>query len=96
MTYKESSVNSSFVLSQTKLEDDWLPNIDVCVIPCVALGICFVAGDKKKRKKGSAYATISATHKEQLHKLVHNLNTTAPHFVRCIIPNERKCPCEWN
>ena len=53
-----------------------------------------LGGQTKKRKKGSAYATISATHKEQLHKLVHNLNTTAPHFVRCIIPNERKCPCE--
>ncbi len=51
-------------------------------------------GGKKRKGKGSAFQTISATHREQLHKLIYNLNTTAPHFVRCIIPNERKCPFE--
>ena len=36
--------------------------------------------------------TISAVHKESLHKLLATLRTTAPHFVRCIIPNECKQP----
>jgi len=49
-------------------------------------------GDPKKKKKGTAYATISATHREQLHKLMANLRTTHPSFVRCIIPNEQKQP----
>ncbi|ELU16991.1 hypothetical protein CAPTEDRAFT_118472, partial [Capitella teleta] len=29
---------------------------------------------------------------ESLHKLMANLKTTHPHFVRCIIPNEIKQP----
>ncbi len=32
---------------------------------------------------------------ESLHRLMHNLHMTAPHFVRCLIPNERKCPCKY-
>jgi len=39
-------------------------------------------------KKGSQ--TISANHREQLNKLMKTLGATAPHFVRCIIPNEIK------
>merc|ERR1712042_320836 len=34
--------------------------------------------------------TISAAHRESLMKLMTNLNSTHPHFVRCIIPNEIK------
>lgn len=29
---------------------------------------------------------------ENLNKLMANLKTTHPHFVRCLIPNERKAP----
>merc|ERR1719427_1962653 len=32
--------------------------------------------------------TISAAHRESLMKLMTNLHSTHPHFVRCIIPNE--------
>merc|ERR1712002_1124485 len=42
------------------------------------------------KKKGSALMTISASHREPLMKLMTNLNSTHPHFVRCIIPNEIK------
>jgi len=49
-------------------------------------------GGTKKKKKGSAYQTISATHREQLGKLMGILKTTHPSFVRCIIPNEQKKP----
>ena len=41
-----------------------------------------------KGKKGSQ--TISASHREQLNRLMKTLNATYPHFVRCIIPNEIK------
>ncbi|XP_046579111.1 LOW QUALITY PROTEIN: myosin heavy chain, striated muscle-like [Haliotis rubra] len=50
------------------------------------------SGGSKKKKKSSAFQTISATHRESLNKLMKNLYTTHPHFVRCIIPNETKTP----
>ncbi|XP_067673651.1 myosin heavy chain, striated muscle-like [Haliotis asinina] len=50
------------------------------------------SGGAKKKKKSSAFQTISATHRESLNKLMKNLYTTHPHFVRCIIPNETKTP----
>ncbi|RXM30796.1 Myosin-7 [Acipenser ruthenus] len=51
-------------------------------------------GDKKKgtKKKGSSFQTVSALHRENLNKLMTNLRSTHPHFVRCIIPNETKTP----
>ncbi|XP_070233558.1 myosin-6 [Bos mutus] len=53
-------------------------------------------GDSSKgkggKKKGSSFQTVSALHRENLNKLMTNLRTTHPHFVRCIIPNERKAP----
>ncbi|CAF1414740.1 unnamed protein product [Rotaria magnacalcarata] len=42
------------------------------------------------KKKGGSMQTISATHRESLNKLMTNLKSTHPHFVRCIIPNEIK------
>ncbi|KAL7983477.1 hypothetical protein Chor_000353 [Crotalus horridus] len=47
---------------------------------------------EKKRKKGASFQTVSSMHKENLNKLMTNLRSTAPHFVRCIIPNESKTP----
>jgi len=49
-------------------------------------------GGKKKSKKGAAFQTISNAHKESLGKLMTTLYSTHPHFVRCIIPNEKKTP----
>ncbi|KAM4533832.1 myosin-7-like [Odontesthes bonariensis] len=47
---------------------------------------------KGKSKKGSSFQTVSALHRENLNKLMTNLRSTHPHFVRCIIPNETKTP----
>ncbi|KAG7270737.1 hypothetical protein CRUP_009817 [Coryphaenoides rupestris] len=44
------------------------------------------------KKKGSSFQTVSALHRENLNKLMTNLRSTHPHFVRCIIPNETKNP----
>ncbi|KAJ8364007.1 hypothetical protein SKAU_G00128380 [Synaphobranchus kaupii] len=48
------------------------------------------AAGAKKQKKGSAFQTVSAFYREQLNKLMSTLRSTAPHFVRCIVPNEFK------
>uniref|UniRef100_A0A803SKP6 Myosin heavy chain 16 n=1 Tax=Anolis carolinensis TaxID=28377 RepID=A0A803SKP6_ANOCA len=44
----------------------------------------------KKQKRGSSFMTVSNFYREQLNKLMATLHSTAPHFVRCIVPNEFK------
>jgi myosin heavy chain 6/7 len=46
-------------------------------------------GGKKKGKSGS-FMTVSMMYRESLNKLMTMLNATHPHFIRCIIPNEKK------
>ncbi|KAG9343013.1 hypothetical protein JZ751_015231 [Albula glossodonta] len=48
------------------------------------------AAGTKKQKKGASFQTVSAFYREQLNKLMTTLRSTAPHFVRCIVPNEFK------
>ncbi|XP_053558301.1 myosin-7 [Bombina bombina] len=50
------------------------------------------AKGKGTKKKGSSFQTVSALHRENLNKLMTNLRSTHPHFVRCLIPNETKSP----
>lgn len=38
--------------------------------------------------------TLLSPTQENLNKLMANLKTTHPHFVRCLVPNERKEPGE--
>uniref|UniRef100_A0AAR2JNM5 Myosin-7 n=1 Tax=Pygocentrus nattereri TaxID=42514 RepID=A0AAR2JNM5_PYGNA len=52
----------------------------------------YIGADSEKKKKGSSFQTVSALHRENLNKLMTNLRSTHPHFVRCIIPNETKTP----
>uniref|UniRef100_A0A671WVE7 Myosin heavy chain, fast skeletal muscle-like n=1 Tax=Sparus aurata TaxID=8175 RepID=A0A671WVE7_SPAAU len=50
-------------------------------------------GSKKGgKKKGGSFQTVSALFRENLGKLMTNLRSTHPHFVRCLIPNETKTP----
>lgn len=42
------------------------------------------------RIRGSSFRTSSNKHREQLHTLIEQLGNTDPHFVRCIIPNNKK------
>ncbi|XP_048410887.1 myosin-1B [Stegostoma tigrinum] len=53
-------------------------------------------GKKGGKKKGSSFQTVSALFRENLNKLMTNLRSTHPHFVRCIIPNETKTPGEMD
>ncbi|XP_075897746.1 myosin-7-like [Nelusetta ayraudi] len=47
---------------------------------------------KMRKRKAASFQTVSQLHKENLNKLMANLRSTQPHFVRCIIPNEAKSP----
>ncbi|XP_034567845.1 myosin heavy chain, fast skeletal muscle-like [Notolabrus celidotus] len=49
-------------------------------------------GKKAAKKKGGSFQTVSAVFRENLGKLMTNLRSTHPHFVRCLIPNETKTP----
>ncbi|XP_051797560.1 myosin heavy chain, fast skeletal muscle-like [Acanthochromis polyacanthus] len=49
-------------------------------------------GKKGGKKKGGSFQTVSAVFRENLGKLMTNLRSTHPHFVRCLIPNEIKTP----
>ncbi|XP_059804801.1 myosin-1B-like isoform X3 [Hypanus sabinus] len=55
-----------------------------------------ISGKKAGKKKGSSFQTVSALFRENLNKLMTNLRSTHPHFVRCIIPNETKTPGVMN
>uniref|UniRef100_A0A8C5C6A8 Myosin heavy chain, fast skeletal muscle-like n=1 Tax=Gadus morhua TaxID=8049 RepID=A0A8C5C6A8_GADMO len=50
------------------------------------------ASKKGAKKKGGSFQTVSALFRENLGKLMTNLRSTHPHFVRCLIPNESKTP----
>jgi len=47
------------------------------------------AGGSKggSKKKGAAFITVAAQYRDQLQELMDTLGATAPHFIRCILPN---------
>ncbi|XP_039680167.1 myosin heavy chain, fast skeletal muscle-like [Perca fluviatilis] len=47
---------------------------------------------KGGKKKGGSFQTMSGVFRENLGKLMTNLRSTHPHFLRCLIPNEIKTP----
>merc|ERR1719192_92498 len=49
--------------------------------------------EKKKKKKGGG-KTVSSVYLVQLADLMNTLNSTEPHFIRCIVPNTHKKPLE--
>ncbi|VDO39101.1 unnamed protein product [Haemonchus placei] len=48
------------------------------------------AGSGKKKGKSGSFMTVSMLYRESLNNLMVMLNKTHPHFIRCIIPNEKK------
>uniref|UniRef100_A0A8D0AIY9 Myosin heavy chain, fast skeletal muscle-like n=1 Tax=Sander lucioperca TaxID=283035 RepID=A0A8D0AIY9_SANLU len=53
---------------------------------------CAHVNFKGGKKKGGSMQTVSSQFRENLGKLMTNLRSTHPHFVRCLIPNESKTP----
>merc|ERR1711887_85575 len=50
---------------------------------------------KEKGKKGKdtkTFKTVSSAFRNQLEQLLTTLNSTDPHFIRCIVPNNHKTP----
>eukprot|EP01107_Rhizomastix_libera_P005952 TRINITY_DN20054_c0_g1_i1.p1 TRINITY_DN20054_c0_g1~~TRINITY_DN20054_c0_g1_i1.p1 ORF type:complete len:2118 (-),score=766.83 TRINITY_DN20054_c0_g1_i1:95-6448(-) len=41
-------------------------------------------------RRGAKFITVGGQHKEQLSSLMNTLFLTSPHFVRCILPNNKK------
>jgi myosin heavy chain 9/10/11/14 len=54
------------------------------------------ASATRSRVKKGLFRTVAQRHKEQLSTLMNQLNSTHPHFVRCIIPNHKKRPKQFN
>lgn len=53
------------------------------------------SGPRSRVKKG-LFRTVAQRHKEQLSSLMSQLQCTHPHFVRCILPNHKKRPKQFN
>ncbi|VDK54137.1 unnamed protein product [Gongylonema pulchrum] len=49
-----------------------------------------VKGGHKKKGKSGSFMTVSMMYRESLNNLMSMLYKTHPHFIRCIIPNEKK------
>ncbi|KAH3899381.1 myosin 1 SCDLUD_004824 [Saccharomycodes ludwigii] len=49
-----------------------------------------------KSSRGSAFRTQAQRHKKQLNELIEQLTSTSPHFVRCILPNNKKKAAEFD
>lgn len=54
-----------------------------------------IGGTRSRVKKG-LFRTVAQRHKEQLTSLMNQLHSTHPHFVRCILPNHKKKPKQFN
>ncbi|KAK5656341.1 hypothetical protein OQA88_4721 [Cercophora sp. LCS_1] len=53
-------------------------------------------GAMRSRVKKGLFRTVAQRHKEQLSSLMVQLHSTHPHFVRCILPNHKKRPKQFN
>ncbi|KAF7559487.1 hypothetical protein G7046_g4662 [Stylonectria norvegica] len=53
-------------------------------------------GSGRSRVKKGLFRTVAQRHKEHLHSLMTQLHSTHPHFVRCILPNHKKRPKQFN
>ena len=50
---------------------------------------CVPAGPKERKK---TFQTMAMMHRKSLNSLMGMLNSTYPHFIRCLVPNETKTP----
>ncbi|KAL5264132.1 hypothetical protein ACHWQZ_G005272 [Mnemiopsis leidyi] len=49
-----------------------------------------VASTGRGRKKGGSFQTVAMIHKQAVEHLLTTLQSTTPHFIRCILPNMKK------
>jgi len=72
--------------------DEFVPKLDRAPSPSVGGKSPTPSATSEARKKGAQFVFVAAQHKEQLSALMTTLSSTAPHFIRCIIPNHRQRP----
>ena len=53
-------------------------------------------GATRSKVKRGLFRTVAQRHKEQLSTLMNQLQSTHPHFVRCILPNHKKRPRQFS
>ncbi|CAL8321058.1 unnamed protein product [Lota lota] len=81
-------LNDSVIQLYQKSSNKLLP----VLYPAVSAEEASGAAKKGGKKKGGSMQTVSSQFRENLGKLMTNLRSTHPHFVRCLIPNESKVP----
>uniref|UniRef100_A0A8C2L2A8 Myosin heavy chain 7 n=1 Tax=Cyprinus carpio TaxID=7962 RepID=A0A8C2L2A8_CYPCA len=84
------NINNWLVKNKDPLNETVVGLFQKSTLKLLSMLLANYAGTDKK--KGSSFQTVSALHRENLNKLMTNLRSTHPHFVRCIIPNETKTP----
>ncbi|KAK9461314.1 P-loop containing nucleoside triphosphate hydrolase protein [Lipomyces oligophaga] len=55
-----------------------------------------VTSEGATRRRRGLFRTVAQRHKEQLTSLMNQLESTRPHFVRCILPNHDKRPKKFD
>ncbi|KAM3912054.1 myosin-13-like [Leptodactylus fuscus] len=91
--YQKSSVKLlAFLFSTYNSPEVYMVEIVLKLVLSVIAEAGGSGGKGGKKKKGSSFQTVSALFRENLSKLMTNLRSTHPHFVRCLIPNETKTP----
>ena len=59
--------------------------------PVVSSGAKGLSGGRSG-KGGAQFITVGSQYKEQLNHLMETLRSTSPHFIRCILPNNKQTP----
>ena len=86
------TINLWFIFSETIQVETFSPSFAISQ---------FFAGQpeevQKEKKKGKdagpkTFKTVSSAFRAQLDALLTTLNSTDPHFIRCIVPNNHKTP----
>lgn len=72
------------------LFEDYLTDDGPSVAPVKSDYSSSFASMLKLRKGSGSFRTVGQRHKQQLLALMNTLYMTHPHFVRCILPNDRK------
>ncbi|GAA5812558.1 hypothetical protein MFLAVUS_006015 [Mucor flavus] len=73
-----------------RLFEDYLTDDGPSVAPVKSDYTSSFASMLKLKKGSGSFRTVGQRHKQQLLALMNTLHMTHPHFVRCILPNNRK------
>ena len=84
-----------FIFSETIQVEFGLKHFPISVISQFCPGQPEEVSKEKKKGKDAGpktFKTVSSAFRAQLDALLTTLNSTDPHFIRCIVPNNHKTP----